>query len=588
MLHNLSIKKIHSLLSSEQRLKLAGVCCLLLFNSVLDLLGIGIIIPILTLLMEDNVVEKYEWAAGLIRLLKLKDENSLVILIAVAIFVFIAVKNLVSLMIANVTSRFAFNLSKTFALKLHEHYYRRGFSFFKSENSNVVLRNLRNATYQFSELQVLGWLNLLNELLVLSLITIGIALYNPQVFFLLMITVAPPFLIFYRWVKRKSIDLGNKRDYLEPKVYQNILESLSGFTDIKITGSEKFFRKKIENNLEEITEIDSKATVYNLAPTKVIETSLMLTFGVLICIGITIFSDKAELLKILGIFALAGYRIMPSLNRIMIAVNGINRSLWIYPLLEPLKSSSSEVKKIISGHVPLSFTSSISLKNVSYKYPGCEEPVISNLSLEIKKGEIIGITGPSGAGKTTLMNLLLGFLVPYSGKLLLDNVEIDQTNITSFHKNVGYVQQQVFLLNGTLAENIAFGLPKSSIDYEKITKVLKKASLYEVVIKLPKGVHEDIGESGVKLSGGQRQRLGIARALYFDSEILFFDEATSSLDNETEQEINSSIVNLQEDSITIIIIAHRKSTLESCQRIININPGGENSVKSDLLISSQL
>lgn len=563
-----TIKFILEVLPQNRKLKLVGVGVLLLINSLLELLGLGALLPVFSVLLEDNVVQKYTWAAWTYSTFGLTDERQLIIALAVGFMVVILIKNILSLWITQLNSTFALSLYKDFALRLHEYYYKKGFSFFKSNNSNVVVRNLRTATNYFSNFLVLGSLNLLNEIIILFFIVVFIALYNIQILGLLLLTVVPPFYIFYRWVRIRSIRLGDIKNKIEPVMEKNMFQSIYGYVDVIITGSEKNFREEIQKNLDDLVEVDIKTTVFNLAPTRVIETSLMLAVAVIISFGIYYLPSKVELLKILGLFAVAGYRIMPSINRMMIAVNGMNRSHWIFDVLAPLKNEFSVEPKATEQEI--TFQNQLKLENISFSYEGSTEKIFQNYSLAIKKGEVVGLVGPSGAGKTTLMNILLGFLKPTSGTYKIDDTPLDDEHLKSFYKKIGYVQQQVYLIDGTIAENVAFGCKAKYVDHNKLREVLVKASLWETVQQLPKKVDEMIGENGTKLSGGQRQRVGIARALYFDAEILFFDEATSSLDSQTEKEITDAIHKLSEDNLTLIIIAHRISTLKHCDKIIEI------------------
>lgn len=569
-----TIRFILDLLPKKQRVRLMGVGFLLLVNSVLELIGLGAIIPVFAVLLEENVVEKYAWAEWIYTSFGLTDERQLIIALALGLLLVIVVKNLLSLLITQFNSTFALTLSKDFALRLHKLYFRKGYSFFKGKSSHEVVRNITTATSQFSSYQVLGSLNLLNEIIVLSLIVIFIALYNFHILGLLVITVIPPFFLFYRWVRLRSLRLGEISNKIGPIVGKNIFQSIYGYVDVVVAGAEKEFRKRIARNLDSMVDVNIKTTVYNLAPTRVIETSLMLAITVIISFGIYYLPSKTELLKLLGLFAVAGYRIMPSINRMMIAINGLNQSQWIIPILEPLRyenSTKGEVKDEV-----LEFNDRLKLESISFSYPGSSENIFNGYDLTIKKGEVVGLVGPSGAGKTTLMNILLGFLKPTEGTYKIDETPLSNIYIKSFYEKIGYVQQQVYLIDASIAENVAFGCKKKDIDKDKLQEVLEKASLWEMVKNLPEGMDSMIGENGTKLSGGQRQRVGIARALYFDAEILFFDEATSSLDSETEKEITDAIHRLSDGKLTLIIIAHRLSTLEHCNRIIEIN-GDENS-----------
>lgn len=564
-----TIRFVIDVLPSKYRVKLVIVGCLLFLSSFLDLLGLGALLPVFSVLLEENGIETNPLLKGIYNTLNLTSENQLVVILAVGLFLVILTKNILGILIVKHNSTFALGLSKDFALKMHQIYYKKGFSFFKSTNSNVVMRNVNGATGQFAQQQVLGSLNFLNEIIVLVSIVIFIAIYNFKILLLLGLTVLPPFMFFYNWVRKKSFELGNVTKQVTPLVGKNMFQSIFGFVDVKIVGAEREFREKIENNLDNLLDVKIKSNIYNMAPTRVIETSIMLAVAIMISFGIYFFPSKIELLKILGLFAVAGYRIMPSINRMMVAINGLNQCSWIFEVLAPLKEETNLLKD--EKQVGLEFNEYLKLENLDFAYPDSDEPVLKDINLTIKKGEVVGLVGPSGAGKTTLMNVLLGFLNPTKGKYFIDQTELDACHEKAFFEKVGYVQQQVYLIDGSIAENIAFGCKKEEIDYNKLQLVLERANLKEMVDGLENGIEEIIGENGTRLSGGQRQRMGIARALYFDSEILFLDEATSALDSKTEKDITDSINSLSDGKLTIIIIAHRLSTLEHCNRIIKVD-----------------
>lgn len=559
---------IKTLLGKSERIKAIGVALLLVVNSILELAGLSSILPLFVLLLEDNVVEKYSWANWIYLNLNLASERQLIIVIAVSIFLIFLIKNLISLMISKIQSEFSYSLFKNLALRLHKHVYSQGLLYFTSENSNYITRNIRVATAHFSKQMFLGMIGLFNELFVLSFILIGLLIYNFKILIILLITIVPIFLIFLRWIRRKSLELSSLTNITEPLIYKNISESVFGYIDVTVSGSYSLFKNKIKENLADLAKIGVKAHIHGLYPTKLIETTIILALAIMLSLGVYFLESKAALVELLGLFVLAGYRIIPSINRISLALNDLNRNTWVFEILEPL-AEKKEVENEVNS-IPLIFENEIKLESIYFKYERELPYVIEDFSLSIKKGEVIGIVGPSGSGKTTLMNILLGFLKPNQGNYFIDNVEICKSNLASFYKKVGYVQQQVFLIDATLAENIAFGLHASEIDSDKLKKVLIQSSLMEMTNNLTNGTKTMIGENGVKLSGGQRQRIGIARALYFGAEILFFDEATSSLDDETEHQITESINKLSDGKLTIIIIAHRKSTLENCDRIIQI------------------
>jgi ABC-type multidrug transport system fused ATPase/permease subunit len=558
---------IRRILPKGERGKAIKISILLFFNSFLELLGLGAILPLFLVLLEDNLLEKYEWLSWVYDTLNLSSEKQIIVLLAVLFFVVILVKNIISLWIAKTQNVFCYSLFTKFSIDLHKLYYEYGFQYFKSVNSNRIVRDVRLSSERFAQAIVLGTLTFMNELIILVFIVAGIAVYNIKILGILLITVIPVFLFFYSWVRKRSIELGNTRSKIDPILGKNTFQSIFGFVDVVVSGAQINFRDKIEGNVKQLANISVTTNIYNLAPTKVIEISLMLAITVIVSFGIYWLPSKVELIKILGLFVIAGYRIMPSINRMMIAINGINQNIWVFDILEPLiKNEETTVDK-----KQFTFNKYLELDAVDFAYPNANENVLTNFTVKIKKGEVIGFVGPSGSGKTTVMNILLGFLKPTNGVYKIDDTVINESYLDDFYKKVGYVQQQVYLLDSTIAENIAFGCETNAINYEKLDKVIKQASLIELIKELEDGVNTTIGENGAKLSGGQRQRVGIARALYFDAEILFLDEATSSLDDKTETEITESINKLSDGNLTIIIIAHRLSTLEGCDRIIEVN-----------------
>lgn len=545
---------------------MVGISSLLLLNSVLELIGLGALIPVFTVLLEDDVVGKYDWARYLYESFNLTSGDQLISVVSLILLTTIVIKNILGLGIAYIQSKFAFSLYEHFSVKLHGIYFRRGFSFFKNSSAHDLFRNVNNASLLFAQKQILGLLGLLNECFIFLVILIGIAVYDPKIFGLLLITVAPTFSLFHFYVRKKSLKIGAIQKKIDPLLSKSIFESFYGYVDILLAKKEDFYRNQVKRHLHESSEAQVTIYVLNLTPTRVIETSLMLAIVLIIFFGLQLSMAKIDLINQLGIFAIAGYRIMPSINRIMLAMNGLNQTFWTHDILKALKTESPD----LIAQKELNFNKSLSLNHISFQFDDSPTPLFSDFSLTIKKGECLGIKGASGSGKTTLMNMLLGFIPPQQGTFKIDNVIYTPKHMNSYYEKVGYVQQQVYLMDGTIAENIALGVSKENLDQELLKQALEKASLSQFVADLPNGVDSAIGEGGTKISGGQRQRIGIARALYRKVEVLFFDEATSALDEQTEREISDAINRLAETNLTIIIIAHRLKTLERCDRIIDL------------------
>ncbi len=561
-----SVLFLGSILPAKHKRKALILSSFLLVNSALELIGLGALIPVFTVLLDDDVVSKYAWAKQLYETFNLTSENQLIILVSIILLLIIIIKNIMGIAISYSQSRFAFSLYEFFSIKLHGIYYRKGAAYFKDNNAHNLVRNINFASLQFSQKQVLGLISLLNELVILVVISICIFLYNPKIFGLLMVTIVPTFSIFYLWVRKKSLQIGTSIKKITPLLSKNIFQSIYGYVDIILAEKELTFRNKVKENVSELSKAHINSAVINLIPTRIIESSIILAVTLIIIFGLSFSLEKVQLIQLLGLFAIAGYRIMPSVNRIMVALNGLNQTLWTFDILQLLKASTAS----LPAQKEMTFSKELSLNNICFHFEDSSTALFDNFTMRIKKGECVGIVGPSGSGKTTLMNMFLGFISPQKGTLQIDTQTFDETYSQSYYKKVGYVQQQVYIMDGTIAENIALGVMSSKINYDAIETALKKASLYSFVSELPNGIDTHIGENGTKLSGGQRQRVGIARALYREVEILFFDEATSALDEQTEQEITQSIERLIGGELTICIIAHRLSTLKNCDRIIEI------------------
>jgi ABC-type multidrug transport system fused ATPase/permease subunit len=309
----------------------------------------------------------------------------------------------------------------------------------------------------------------------------------------------------------------------------------------------------------------------NNIPFRTNEVIALIGMIIILVYGLFFTENRNEIITLIGLFAAASYRLMPSLNRIVnslnfinvnqVSIDNLNRYIEYFHL-----ANSQKLKRL-----PVTFERSIEFRNITFSFPDAAKPVLENISLEVKKGEKVGFIGKSGSGKTTLMNILLRFYVPQSGKILVDGTEITDENIGSWRSKIGYVKQDIFLMDASIRDNITFG--DEHPDEQRLQAAIQQASLSEWINSLPDGVNTMTGEDGSRLSGGQKQRIGIARALYRNAEVLIFDEATSALDITTEQEVTFAIDRLSNTNKTIFIIAHRITTLKNCDRIYELSNG---------------
>ncbi len=563
-----SLKRTYQVLPAFLRKKALFSIFLLFINSILEVAGLASILPLLMVILKNNIIQENEFLKYIYNIFHFNSENTFIVFIASVVVFIIVLKNIFSLLISRYQVAFSFSIMEVFLLKLHQLYNQKGFLFFKKHNTNFIFRDIFSIPLRFAGSLIIGLLNLLNEFLILILIVVGIIFYSPGALLILCLTMLPVFLISYKLTKNKIKHIGEEVNRIAPELNKNVIQSIFAYADIMISGTYHFFYKKIKNNIKLFADLSTQRTVFNLAPTKIIESSMVLSILIIIAYGLFFLPNKDNLVSLIGIYTLAAYRIMPSINRITVALNGITENQYNFDVIEQLKNE--EVNFLNAHQEEINFNNEISIENISFKYPEAKENVLTNYNLKIRKGETIGIIGKSGRGKTTLMNILLGFLSPDKGVVKIDDKILNKKNNRNWQKKLGYVQQEVYLLDASLAENIAFGLNEKEIDYTKLDEVIKSAGLQELLKELPYGLKSRVGERGSQLSGGQRQRIGIARALYFDAEVLFFDEATSSLDTETETQITKSIEQLAGRGLTMIIIAHRESTLKNADRIIKL------------------
>jgi len=564
-----TILKINEVLPQKFKKRSIKMLFLLLLNSFFEMIGLAAFLPLFSVLLQPDAIQSHYIIGAVYHFLGFYSEKHFILFLAGSIIVVIIIKNIIILLISQSQAKFSHSLYQYFANQLHQLYYSKGFAFFKNTNSNIILRNINTIPANFSKSIVLSLFNLLTECLILIFILTSLLLYNIYSVVLLACTVLPVSIIFYRWVKGRALNLEREVHSLSPNITKDIFQSVHGYVDVEMTNTQDRFRERILYKMRRITQLNIKRTMYNAAPQKVIESGMVLAIFFIILYGLYFLPNRSDLSTILGLFALAAYRILPSINRTMAALISIKSHQYTFDIISQVKDFKPKYLQKDS----VSFTNLISIKGLSYHYPDSAEDVLSDINLTIKKGESIGIMGPSGSGKTTLMNLLLGFYQPTKGSISIDNNLLSTNTIEAWRAYTGYVQQDVYIVDASIAENVAFGLNCDEININRLEKVLQQASLWDFVQTLPENIYTNIGERGAKLSGGQRQRVGIARALYSGANVLFFDEATSALDSQTEKEITESIHSLSDGNLTLVIIAHRQSTLTHCSRIIEIEKG---------------
>ena len=429
---------------------------------------------------------------------------------------------------------------------------------------SIVDVPMRFASHYLNTLLIMG-----TEIVVVMIIFIALLFINPIACGLLIITIMPAFYAIYSFSKNRARDIGTRRNKLAPQNYAKVFESMNAYVDVKLGNIENEMLGKYASLQKKLNSLDALFFgVYHKLNQRT--NDIIFGLGILVIFGYAyaLDMDRVSILQLLGLFAAAAYKFLPSFNRVLNALLTMKNSNFIFDELKDIIGSKlSAFEKVKSAE----FKEKIEFVDLTYQYPEGGEKVVDNVSFEIKKGETVGFIGPSGSGKSTLLKIILRLIQEDAGKILIDGIHIDEDFSPSFQKIIGYVQQEIFVFNDTVKSNIAFG--EEEVDEKKLSKSIKDAQLEEFIRTQQKGVELLLGENGVNLSGGQKQRIGIARALYKDAEILIFDEVTSALDGETEKAVVESINHLTQIGKTVIIVAHRISTLEKCHRIYELQKG---------------
>ena len=562
-----AISKVYKIFTPKQRKSFRVLVFFTFISSITDLLGLFTVIPVIGLVLSDSF---YNTVITKLPMISQFDKQQLLLLSVLLFTVLIIAKNLFGLYINKMQVRFVEGLFVTSSMNVLANVYKRSLLEIQKDTSNKLVQKLTSMQVHLCSYAVISIIIIINEAIVFGLTAVIVCLANWQLFVLLILTIVPIMAIFYAKVKTMIKNAGTERSNNETKLRESAQEMIFGYTDIKIAGTENNFKKKYENTARKYSIFQGKLDFMLFIPTRIIEVAIFFCVVLIMLYGIYFIKDTEAIITTISLFGIVAYRSVPSINRFVIAVNNINSSSFIFEDRDFIYSEQ-QVKKYAER--PLEFDETITFENVSYSYEANGKNVLNNCSLQIRKGEKIGIIGKSGAGKSTLVGNILGFLKPTEGRIIIDQTPLGENNIEDWWHIVGYVRQEVFIMNNSMLENIAIGEDAASVDIERINRAIKLASLESLVNELPNGIHTKLSERGNNLSGGQKQRIAIARAIYKGAEVLVFDEATSALDSQTEEEITNAIQQLGREQLTIIIIAHRYTSLKYCDRIYDLQNG---------------
>ena len=567
-------KKIWTLFNKDEKKKAILLLFLMILMAFLEVLGIGSIMPFLSVLGEPETIETNKYLNTIYRYLNFEDKGTFLMFLGVfALFML-----LVSAIIRSVASyaKFRFtNLQRhSIGQKLLKRYLHQPYSFFLSRNSSDISKVILSETDLAIQQAILPALNLFTFAILTITIVGFLVIVNPFLALILATMFGGFYIVMYITIRKYISEIGEKRNKANSQRFKITFETIGGIKDLKVLGREQIYLDSFTKPSYEFSHYLSINQTLNDVPRFLVE---VIAFGALLTMAMFAIAnngvDIGSLLPMLGLYALGALKLKPAINQIYSSLADMKfGASAIDNIINDLKDLDQSVE-IFNDQQRLSLKNALQLNGISFCYPNTSQYALDNISINIKANTTVGIIGTTGAGKSTLVDMILGLVYPTSGEIIIDDTKLDQNNIRQWQNNIGYVPQSIFLADDTIANNIAFGIEKDNIDMKQIEQVAKMAQVHEFVSKLDAGYSTIIGERGVRLSGGQRQRLGIARALYHNPEVLVLDEATSALDNTTEAEVMKAIDNMS-GSKTIIMIAHRLSTVERCNQIIKLENGG--------------
>lgn len=538
------LKKIYYLLEPADRKKCAGLAVVVLLTSVLNFAGLAAVFPLLKRVLDKN-------SGG---------GDTLWLLLAVVVFIIL--KNLAVMGLNRIQTNFLLRQYRHFSYQLFCRYYQRGLLFIRGRGAVQLANDVNSLCLTFSTSVLQSILVMVGEGILVVMVTSALFVLSP-VAALFLLVVCMPLVGFYILVVRPRARRYGTADYLaHRKQARLVVETFRGYAELEVNNA---FENQLDNfsgGIDTVNSCRRKMNMIREIPSLLSEVAIILGLVMLVMVRGT------DHLLVGGAFAMAAFRLMPSLRTILGGWTSLQQASHS---VDMLYTEMNTPEREVPAREPLTFNRCLKAQDVTFAYPD-GQTVLQHFSCSIAKGECVGVQGASGAGKSTLFNILLGFFPPQQGRVMVDDRELTAANVKSWHALVGYVPQDIFILKGSLAENVAFG--EKTIDRERVLQVLEQVQLKPWLETLSNGLDTQLGEAGSRLSGGQKQRICIARALYKRASVLFFDEATSALDNATEQEINHTLKTLSQtqQELTMVIIAHRTASLAFCNRIINVSP----------------
>ncbi|QPH98679.1 ABC transporter ATP-binding protein [Campylobacter concisus] len=557
-----NLKKLLAITTRQEKKNFIILIFMSIFLSVIETVGISAIMPFITLASDPSKIVGNEYSKKIYDFFDFSATTNFMIFFGLLLICFYIFRAFYLVFYNYLLNKFAFGRFHIFAFRLFKNYINLPYKRFVKRNSAELIKTIINEASNLS-FYMQSLLLIFSEFFTVLLLYVLLLLMDWRMTLILTILLGIKVFFLISFLKKKIEKEGSRRSTMQSKIYKILNETFGNFKIIKLIQNEQ----KLYSEFSSISYGYAKANIVSNTLSQLPRLSLeTIGFGVLIGIVVYVlfkYNDANFVLPIISMYALALYRILPALNRIL---SNYNTLVFLSNSLDIVYSDLSYTPQV-EGENYIDFKNEIELTNISFEY-NKNKKVLKNINITINKGDKVAFVGESGSGKSTLVDLIIGLYKPLSGEIIIDGKKLTSDNIKSYRSKVGYIPQSIYLFDGTVGENVAFGY---EYDKERIIKVLKKANIYDF-LSSKEGIDTLVGDGGIQLSGGQKQRIGIARALYSDPEILVLDEATSALDNKTEAKIMDEIYEISQDK-TLLIIAHRLSTIERCDRKIMLSNG---------------
>lgn len=569
-------KKVGALFDRKEKLQFALVMLAALAAALFQALGVVSVLPFVELVMNPAVVQENPWISGFYSSLEFASASSFTMFAGFAILAVLVLGNGASAFSDWLRIRFVWQKSHTLSADLLRTYLSLPYVFFLNKHSADLSKNVLFEVQQLTSRLIMPLAQIATKGVVAAVLLLLLVFVNPAVALWAAFVFGAAYLAIFFLLRQSLEARGSMRIAENTRRFTVAQEALLGIKDIKVLGRERHFLRRFFEHSDQFSRLQAWASIAVQLPRYLME---VVAFGgviALILVFVAFQQEGSKVIPLVGFFAFAGYRLMPALQTVFQAASEVQFNVAVLDRITEDLQGGAESRRLFDETRlpdPLGLQERISLKRVSFRYPYAQEPALRDITMDIPKGAFVGIAGPTGGGKSTLVDILIGLLFAQKGTMKVDDVAIDHANVRSWQSSLGYVPQQIFLADDTVARNIAFGLPDDRIDRAQLKRVAMAANLHQFIIEeLPQGYDTVIGERGIRLSGGQRQRIGIARALYHNPEVLVLDEATNALDTVTESSILEALRNVARFK-TLVVVAHRIATMKNCDTIYFVEKG---------------